>query len=88
MILFRLLTKKTGERRCFTVGELSCEFPQISCNVVYEINTVRLGYHKFCTRWFPKMLTGVHKTPGMASALTFLERYHKDGDEFHNHIYE
>jgi hypothetical protein len=32
------------------------------------------------------MLTGAHKTQRMASALTFLERYHKDGDEFLNHI--
>jgi hypothetical protein len=39
------------------------------------------GYHKFCAIWVPKMLTGEHKTQRMASALTFLERYHKDGDE-------
>jgi hypothetical protein len=32
------------------------------------------------------MLTGAHKTQRMVSALTFLERYHKDGDEFVNHI--
>jgi hypothetical protein len=32
------------------------------------------------------MLTGAHKTQRMASALTFLRRYHKDGDEFLNHI--
>jgi hypothetical protein len=29
---------------------------------------------------------GAHKTQKMPSALTFLERYHKDGDEFLNHI--
>jgi hypothetical protein len=28
------------------------------------------------------MLTGAHKMQRMALALTFLERYHKDGDEF------
>jgi hypothetical protein len=28
------------------------------------------------------MLTGEHKTQRMTSALTFLERCHKDGDEF------
>jgi hypothetical protein len=33
-----------------------------------------------------KMLTGEHKTQRMASVLTFLERYHKDCDEFLNHI--
>jgi hypothetical protein len=32
------------------------------------------------------MLTGAHKMQRMALALTFLERYHKDGDEFLNHI--
>jgi hypothetical protein len=29
---------------------------------------------------------GAHKTQGMASALTFLKRYYKDGDEFLNHV--
>jgi hypothetical protein len=32
------------------------------------------------------MLMGAHKTQRMASYLTFLERYYKDGDEFLNHI--
>jgi hypothetical protein len=32
------------------------------------------------------MLTGAHKTQRMASALTFLERHHKDGNKFLNHI--
>jgi alpha-amylase/alpha-mannosidase (GH57 family) len=32
------------------------------------------------------MLTGVQKMQRMVSTLTFLERYHKDGDEFLNHI--
>jgi hypothetical protein len=32
------------------------------------------------------MLTGAHKTPRIASALTFLEQHHKNGDEFLNHI--
>jgi hypothetical protein len=29
---------------------------------------------------------GVQKMQRIASALTFLERYHKDGDEFLSHI--
>jgi hypothetical protein len=29
---------------------------------------------------------GAHKTERTTSALTFLQRYHKHGDEFHNHI--
>jgi exosome complex RNA-binding protein Csl4 len=32
------------------------------------------------------MITGAHKTQRMVSALTFLERNHKDGDEFLNRI--
>jgi tagatose-1,6-bisphosphate aldolase len=32
------------------------------------------------------MLTGVHKMQRMALAQTFLELYHKDGDEFLSHI--
>jgi hypothetical protein len=31
------------------------------------------------------MTMGAHKSQRMASALTFLERYHKDGDEFFSH---
>jgi hypothetical protein len=62
---------KICKRQHFTTLELSCEFPQISHVVLYEIITVRLGYHKFCARWFPKMLMGAHKTHRMALALTF-----------------
>jgi hypothetical protein len=32
------------------------------------------------------MPTGAHKMQGMASALTFLEQYHKNGNEFLIHI--
>jgi hypothetical protein len=61
------------DSRRFTVSELSCEFPQISLTLLYEIITVRLGYYKFCARCVPKMLTGEHKEQGIVSALTFLE---------------
>jgi hypothetical protein len=81
-----IVDQKICERRRVTISELSCEFLQISRTVLYEIITVRLGCHKVCARWVPKMLTGRHKTQRMASALPFLERYHKDGDQFLNHI--
>jgi hypothetical protein len=55
----------------FTISELSCEFSQISSTFIYEVITVRLGYHKFCARWLPKMPTGALKTQRMASTLTF-----------------
>jgi hypothetical protein len=65
--------------------KLSYEFSQVSHTLLCEIMT-RLGYHyKFCGRWVPKMLMGVHKTQRIDLALTFLERYHKDGNEFLRH---
>jgi hypothetical protein len=78
--------QKVCERRRFTISELSCEFPQVLCIVLYKIISVRLDYHKLCARWVLKMLTGAHRTQRIASALTFFERYYKDGDEFLNHI--
>jgi hypothetical protein len=75
-----------SERRRFTISEPSCQFPQLSRTVLYEIITVRLGYHKFCVIWVPKMLTVAYKTQRIASALTFLESYNKDGGEFLNHV--
>jgi hypothetical protein len=85
--LFKLLTKKSCERWCFTISELSCEFPKISSTVLCEIITFSLGYHKFYTRCVPKMLTGVQNSQRMASAFAdILEQYHKDGNEFLSHI--
>jgi hypothetical protein len=84
--LVQRVDRKNSERCCYTISEISCEIPQISLNVLYEIITVRLGYHKFCARWVPKMLTAGHETQRMGSALTFLERCLKDGDKFLNHV--
>lgn len=86
MILFKVSAKifvKHGTSQFRS--ELSSEFPQVSCTFLYII-TVRLSYHKFYARWFPTMLTGVHKLQRMAVALTFLEQYHKDGGKSLNHI--
>jgi hypothetical protein len=66
--LVQSVDQKICESRRFTISELSCEFPQISGTVLYEIITVRLGYyHKFYVKWAPKMFTGVNKTERMAS---------------------
>jgi hypothetical protein len=79
--------EKICEKQSCRISVLSCEFPQISRTLLYEIITVRLGYHKFCARWVPKTLTGAHKTQRMASAfVAFLEQYHIDGDECLSHI--
>jgi hypothetical protein len=48
--LLQSFDKKNCERQPFTISELSCEFPQISRTLLYVIITVRLGYHKFCSR--------------------------------------
>jgi hypothetical protein len=72
LIFFKVLSEKFVKASP-TISELYCEFPQISRTLLYKIIIVRLGYHKFCTRWVLKMLMGVHKMQGMASALTFLE---------------
>jgi hypothetical protein len=60
--------------------------PQISRTLLYANNTVLLGFHKFSARLFPKMLTGARKTQRRTSALTLLEQYRQDGDEFLTHI--
>jgi transposase len=35
--LVQSVDQKTGERRRFTISELSCQFPQLSRTVLYEI---------------------------------------------------
>jgi hypothetical protein len=71
--LVRSVVQKNCERECFTISELSHEFPQISHTVLYETITLRLGYHKSCARWVPKMFTGAHKMQRTALALTFFK---------------
>jgi hypothetical protein len=70
------LVQRVDQKFCgrwpYTISELSCEFPEISCTVPYEIITVRLGCHKFCSKWVLKMHSGVHKMQKIAAALTFL----------------
>jgi hypothetical protein len=69
--LVQSVDQKVCERQRFTISQHSCEFLQISRTLLYKTITVRLCYHKLCARWVSKMLTGVHKTQRMASALTF-----------------
>ncbi|XP_071043084.1 histone-lysine N-methyltransferase SETMAR-like [Parasteatoda tepidariorum] len=53
--------------------------PSVVNESYVHIVSEHLNYRKLCSRWVPKMLTDVHKTKRLGSALTFLERYH-DGD--------
>ena len=45
-----------------------------------------MGYHKFYAWWVPKEQTDFHKTQRLGSALTFLQRHWKEGDEFLDRI--
>ncbi|KAJ4451655.1 hypothetical protein ANN_03124, partial [Periplaneta americana] len=74
------------ENRCFTITELSSHFPQISRSLLHEIVTKHLLFKKVCARWVPKNLTPEHKMQHLGAALTFLQRYHDDGDEFLDRI--
>ncbi|GFQ91481.1 acetoacetyl-CoA synthetase [Trichonephila clavata] len=49
--------------------------------VLNETVTGTLGYRKLCGRWVPKMLTEIHKTNRMGTALEFLSPYHTDAED-------
>ncbi|KAJ4433766.1 hypothetical protein ANN_16078 [Periplaneta americana] len=69
-----------------SLDELHIAFPDISRSLLGEIVSQHLGYHKICARWVPRQLSDQQKTQRMASALTFLKRYHTDGDAFLDQI--
>ncbi|KAJ4435469.1 hypothetical protein ANN_18085, partial [Periplaneta americana] len=69
-----------------SLDELHIAFPDISRSLLGEIVSQHLGYHKICARWVPRQLSDQHKTQRIASALTFLMRYHTDGDAFLDQI--
>jgi len=78
--------EKIRENRRFTITELSLCFPQISRTLLFEIVSQKLGYHKFCARWVPKLLTDHHKGQRLEAALTFLNAYHTHGDSLLDRI--
>jgi hypothetical protein len=84
--LVRKVDEKVRDDRRFTISALSLQFPEISRTLLYEIVTYHLDYRKLCSRWVPKMLRDEHKDKRLASALTFLTRYHEEGDEMLSHI--
>jgi hypothetical protein len=57
-----------------------------SRSLLHEILSKHLGYKKNCARWVPRMLADGHRKKRMGAALTFLERYHRDGSKFLDHI--
>ncbi|KAJ4429714.1 hypothetical protein ANN_21918 [Periplaneta americana] len=74
------------ENRRFTITELSSHFPQISRSLLHEIVTKHLLFKKVFARWVPKNLTPEHKMQRLGAVVTFLQRYHGDGDEFLDRI--
>jgi hypothetical protein len=64
----------------------NCSFPQTSRTTLYQTVMDRLGYLPFCARWLPKQMTDFHKTQRMGSALTFLQRYWEEREEFLDRI--
>ena len=80
--LVELVRECIVENCCFTVTELSRHFLQISCFFLHNIVMEHLLCRKLSTRWVPKQLTPEHKVKCMESALTFLQWYHDDGNEF------
>jgi hypothetical protein len=68
------------ERRRFIISEFSCEFPQISFNILNDINTVRLDGFRKCS-W-----VRTKRRECLGYDFNFLERNHKDGDEILSHI--
>ena len=80
------INNKIREVRRFTITELSFEFPLISQSLLHKVVTQKLGYHKFCARWVPKILSEGHKTQRMAPSLNFLEAYNKDSDSLLDRI--
>ncbi|PNF21428.1 hypothetical protein B7P43_G14100, partial [Cryptotermes secundus] len=55
----------------------------IGCShgMAYLIMHDRLGFHKVCARWVPRMLNPQHKMQRMGLALQHLNRYHDEGHD-------
>jgi hypothetical protein len=79
---FKMLTKTFVEDEASRFQNFYVNFQKFHTPFFSRLS-VTLGYHKFCARWVSKMLRGEHK---MALAFTFLKQYHKDDNEFLNHI--
>jgi hypothetical protein len=71
--------QKICERRRFTISEHECEFPQISCTILYEI----ISYARIALVLRNMSSENAHGcTQSAENGFGFdsLERYHKDGD--------
>lgn len=80
--LVNAVDEKIREDRRFTISTLALEFPNVGRTTLHKIVSENLQFHKLCARWVPRLLTEEHQMKRMACALDFLDRYHKEGDQF------
>ncbi|GFT13461.1 histone-lysine N-methyltransferase SETMAR [Trichonephila clavipes] len=64
------------------MSTLALEFPNVGRTTLHKVVSEKLKFRKLCARWVPGLLTEEHKLKRMACALNFLDRYHKEGDQF------
>ncbi|GFX21015.1 histone-lysine N-methyltransferase SETMAR [Trichonephila clavipes] len=80
--LVNAVDEKIREDRRFTISTLASEFPNVGRTTLHKVVSEKLKFRKLCSRWVPSLLTEEHKLKRMACALDFLDRYHKEGDQF------
>jgi hypothetical protein len=85
MILFSV-DQKICERWRLTISELLCEFPQISRTILSKNNHCYARLSQVLRKMGSKNAHGCIQNAVNDFGVDFLERYHKDGDEFLNHI--
>ncbi|GFU74553.1 histone-lysine N-methyltransferase SETMAR [Trichonephila clavipes] len=80
--LVNAVDEKIREDRRFTISTLALEFPNVGRATSPKVISEKLKFRKLCARWVPRLLTEEHKLKRMACTLDFLDRYHKEGDQF------
>ncbi|GFU54688.1 histone-lysine N-methyltransferase SETMAR [Trichonephila clavipes] len=80
--LVNAVDEKIRKGRLFTISTLALEFPNVGRTTLHKVVSEKLQFCKLCARWVPRLLTEEHKLKRIACALDFLDRYHKEGDQF------
>ncbi|GFW56834.1 histone-lysine N-methyltransferase SETMAR [Trichonephila clavipes] len=80
--LVNAVDEKIRKDRLFTISTLALEFPNVGRTTLHKVVSEKLKFRKLCACWVPRLLTEEHKLKRIACALDFLDRYHKEGDQF------
>jgi hypothetical protein len=80
--LKKQIDEQIRQDRRSTLDELHEKFLQISRSILDEILSKHLGHKKLCKVGATDAGRRPQKKKRMGAALTFLERYHRDGDKF------